>query len=113
MYRKIGTAVPPGPVTIAGVEVAGSPSEAKAIVADAVGMAPLLLVCAGADPFIDRTPELLLPLADDEADEGAGASSDPVTVDPSERIEVYGTKEEGAGAGFDPVIVDPSERIEV
>lgn len=34
-------------------------------------------------------------------------------VGPSERIEVYGTKEEGAGAGSDPIMVDPSERIEV
>lgn len=88
LYRKIGTAVPPGPATTAGVEAAGSPSEASAIVADAVGMAPPSLVCAGVDPFMDRTPGLLLPLADNEVEEGPGARSDPVMVEPLGRIEV-------------------------
>jgi len=87
-YKSIGTTAPLGPATTADVEAAGSPSEAKAIVADAVGMAEPLLGCAGADPVLDRSPELLPPLAAKELEKGAGASCDPVIVDPSERIEV-------------------------
>lgn len=88
LYVKIGTAVPPGPMTTADVEAAGSPLAAKAIVADADGMADPLLGCADAKPVIDKTPGSLLPSTANELEEGAATSSDPITVEPPGEIEV-------------------------
>lgn len=112
-YTTTGTSVPPGPVTTAVSEAAGSPSEAKAIVAEAAGAVPAIVGCVItglAEGVIIELPPFAI---DIEFDEWIGAGTDSMIVDPPGRTEVCGRKVGETPAGCEPTRVTLPGRTDV
>lgn len=100
-------------MTTAVSEAAGSPSEAKAIVADATGAAPAFVGCVSTGLAEGGIIELASFMPGIEPEEGIATGSDPMKVDPPGRTEVCGTKVGETPAGCEPTTVSPPGRTDV